>query len=239
MNFELQSVGDNAIMVSFGSQIDKSIHKQVSKLSTYLSANPFDWMTAYIPAYTSVTIFYDPIILLRDAKTAHPYDIVDRQISAALENLQEISADPANIIEIPVCYGGKHGPDLSYVAEMNHLSEKEVIAIHSKTTYLVYMIGFVPGFPYAGRIPKEIRTPRKATPRKRIPAGSVGIADEQTGIYPISSPGGWQIIGRTPLELFRPDAAQPSLLKAGDHIRFKPVDEKVFQDWREMDAPHR
>ena len=132
-------------------------------------------------------------------------------------------------IEIPVCYGGEFGPDLSVVAESNGLTEEEVIHIHSNGTYIVYMIGFAPGFPYIGGMPSEIATPRKSSPRLKIPSRSVGIAGSQTGIYPIETPGGWQLIGSTPLKLFSIHHNPPTLLQAGDHVRFKPISYEEYR----------
>jgi inhibitor of KinA len=137
----------------------------------------------------------------------------------------------SRVVEIPVHYGGESGPDLDIVAKHNGLTPEEVVAIHSNGHYFVNMIGFAPGFPYIGGMSEKIATPRKSSPRLKIPAGSVGIAGKQTGIYPIETPGGWQIIGKTPLQLFRPDHDPPSLLKAGDKICFKPITLKEFREW--------
>ena len=132
------------------------------------------------------------------------------------------------VVEVPTVYGGEFGPDLSFVASHNHLSEDEVIAIHSGTDYLVYMLGFIPGFTYLGGMDSRIATPRLSSPRTLIPAGSVGIAGEQTGTYPSDSPGGWQIIGRTPVTMYDMSKAQAALLKAGDYVRYVPIDESEF-----------
>src|SRR5699024_4926794 len=134
----------------------------------------------------------------------------------------------SRMVEIPVLYGGDYGPDLDLVAHRNQLSTEEVIRIHSERDYLVYMIGFAPGFPYVGGMDERIEAPRKENPRQSIPAGSVGIAGKQTGIYPFESPGGWQIIGRTPAQLFLPESNPPTLIQPGDRLRFVPIDEAEY-----------
>jgi inhibitor of KinA len=135
-------------------------------------------------------------------------------------------------VVIPICYGSSYGPDLDDVAAMHNLSSEAVISIHSAATYMVYMIGFVPGFAYLGGMHKVLASPRKATPRAAVPAGSVGIAGEQTGIYPLNTPGGWQIIGRTPLSMFNTHRTQPALLKAGDRVQFKPINTSQFKQYQ-------
>jgi inhibitor of KinA len=144
-------------------------------------------------------------------------------------NLEETKESKQRFVEIPVCYGGEYGPDLEAVAEYHHLSTSEVVEIHSKEEYLVYMIGFAPGFPYLGGMSEEIATPRRHSPRLSIPEGSVGIAGMQTGVYPISTPGGWQLIGRTPLELFCPNENPPTLLQSGDIVKFVPISLEEYQ----------
>ncbi|HET6872400.1 MAG TPA: 5-oxoprolinase subunit PxpB, partial [Sporolactobacillaceae bacterium] len=145
-------------------------------------------------------------------------------------NWDQASQLDAHTVNIPVCYGGEWGPDLDHVAAVNGLSPEEVIRIHSEGVYLVHMIGFAPGFPYLGGLSKEISTPRRETPRLVIPKGSVGIAGDQTGVYPLETPGGWQLIGRTPINLFNPNSETPSLLKAGDFVRFVPISPSEWGD---------
>ncbi|HHY76979.1 MAG TPA: 5-oxoprolinase subunit PxpB, partial [Clostridiales bacterium] len=141
----------------------------------------------------------------------------------------DTDSEPAKVVEIPTIYGGEYGPDIEFVAQHNNLTVDEVIEIHSSRNYLIYMLGFTPGFPYLGGMSEKIETPRLKTPRTKIPAGSVGIAGKQTGIYPIDSPGGWQLIGRTPVKLYDPLADPPVLLNAGDYVRFVPIDEKEYK----------
>ena len=143
--------------------------------------------------------------------------------------MTDTDSEPAKVVEIPTIYGGEYGPDIEFVAEHNNISIDEVIEIHSSRNYLIYMLGFTPGFPYLGGMSEKIETPRLKTPRTKIPAGTVGIAGKQTGIYPIDSPGGWQLIGRTPVKLYDPFADPPVLLNSGDYLRFVPIDETEYK----------
>lgn len=228
---EIFPLGDSAVVVQLGDQIDLKTHKKVSLLSKYLDNHPFPGMIEYIPAFTTVTVLYDPLRVYqqKESLAESPYELVYQKIRHFLANLEDEIEIQAKIVEIPVCYGGDFGPDLWYVAEYNNLTPEEVIKIHSNNDYLVYMIGFAPGFPYLGGMPKQIATPRRPSPRLSIPAGSIGIAGEQTGAYPIETPGGWQLIGRTPLALFCPNALPPSLLQAGDIVKFRPISSQEYQ----------
>jgi inhibitor of KinA len=223
MPLQLLPLGDQAVLVQFGTSIDMETHQRVKQLTAYLDTNPLPGMVEYIPAYTTVAIFYDPVLVWEMQKALSPFEWVCRQIREMVANLGESTASAGRVVEIPVCYGGEMGPDLADVARHHGISEEEVISIHSGGEYLVYMIGFAPGFPYIGGLSEKIATPRRNSPRLRIPAGSVGIAGKQTGIYPMETPGGWQIIGRTPLRLFRSEEDPPSLLQAGDQVRFVPI----------------
>jgi inhibitor of KinA len=191
-------------------------------------------MVEYIPAFTTVTVFYDPLYIADQIseKNQLPYEWVQGEIDRLLSDLKEHDQS-SRTVDIPVCYGGVFGPDLPYVAEQNNMTEEEVIATHMKGDYIVYMIGFAPGFPYIGGMDKKIAAPRRDDPRLTIPAGSVGIAGEQTGVYPIETPGGWQLIGRTPLKLFDPEKETPSLLQAGDRIRFTRINEENYKEMKE------
>jgi inhibitor of KinA len=177
-----------------------------------------------VPAYTTLTVFFDPAVLFRT--NALPGKTCFEKLSGYLQQLHgtdDLAAIPQNdTVSIPVCYGGPWGPDLAYVAEYHQLSVDEVIRIHSSAVYKVYMIGFIPGFAYMGGLDQRLETPRKATPRAAVLAGAVGIAGMQTGIYPLQTPGGWQIIGQTSVKLFDAERQIPSLLKAGDRVKFEP-----------------
>jgi KipI family sensor histidine kinase inhibitor len=212
--------GDTGLLAEYGDAIDPAINKKVRAMAMAMEMEPISGVVEVIPTYRSLLILYDPVV-------THPSRIQEALME--LEGrLERIEIPPPRTIEIPVCYGGQYGPDLDFVAQSHGLSTDEVIRIHSEPTYQVYMIGFTPGFPFLGGLPKILFTPRRETPRTRVPAGSVGIANDQTGIYPIESPGGWQLIGRTPVRLFDPDREDPFLLRAGDMLRFKPISEEEY-----------
>jgi inhibitor of KinA len=212
----------------------KQLHKIIQTFADQLDHSPPVWMNEYIPSFQTVAIFYDPLKVPFTGSSFHfPYDYVCNELQQRIAKLPISRSIEQEIIEIPICYGGELGPDLTFVANYNGLSIDEVIRIHSSGDYLVYMIGFSPGFPYLGGLSDKIAAPRRATPRLNIPARSVGIAGNQTGIYPIETPGGWQIIGRTPVNLFRPNHKIPSLLRAGDRIKFKAISLKEYLELEE------
>ncbi|MDQ0230770.1 5-oxoprolinase subunit PxpB [Metabacillus malikii] len=221
--------GDRAVTVRFGTEINEDIHENVMKLTNLLKQEPFSGMEEVVPSYHTVTVYYHPTRL---SKTSlHPYEQIISILKQKLISSPRITLQNSTIITIPICYGGNYGPDLATVANFHQLSETDIIEYHLNQTYKVYMIGFVPGFPYLGGMDKRIATPRKETPRMAVPNGSVGIGGEQTGIYPIESPGGWQIIGRTPLHLFKATNIRPSILKAGDIVQFKQISEIEYENW--------
>lgn len=219
--FEIKPYGDSGLRIQFGNDISVRTHRTVRSFATLLEKEKIAGVLEWIPTYTAISILYDPyVISFADLESA----------LVALQDRWRINQLPkAEVIYIPTCYGGDKGPDLSYVARHNRLTEADVIAIHSETPYLVYMMGFTPGFPYLGGMSKRIATPRLAKPRARIPAGSVGIAGEQTGIYPLQTPGGWQIIGRTPIKLFDPHREVPILPKVGNYLKFCPVSREQYE----------
>lgn len=240
MKFEIMPLGDGALLVEFGTSISPEIHKKVKSLTDYLDKNSFPGMIEYVAAFTSVTVFYEPVTILsridEKMKNKTAGEIVTGLLRGFMEKLDSTDHTVSRVVEIPVCYGGEFGPDLEFVAQHNKLSPEEVIEIHAGGQYLVYMIGFAPGFPYLGGMSEKIATPRRQSPRTSIPAGSVGIAGMQTGAYPISTPGGWQLIGRTPAELFRPWENPPSLLNAGDTVKFYPISYEEYQVMRGNEA---
>ena len=221
----LHPFGETAVMVEFGKGIHPELHRKVKALMDYLDRYPFPGMVEYVAAYASVTVFYDPVVISNKQAAALLQEVVGK--------LEQRNDAKPRLVEIPVCYGGECGPDLEFVAEHNRLTPAEVIEIHAGSQYLVYMLGFAPGFPYLGGMSERIAAPRRQTPRPAIPAGSVGIAGMQTGMYPIATPGGWQLIGRTPLELFCPAANPPTLLKSGDVIKFRPISPEEYQAAKE------
>jgi inhibitor of KinA len=223
-------LGDSACVIELGDEIGETVHSRVAAVVEALESQPPEAMVEYIPAFTTVTVIYDPIA----ASGAAFSDRLVKLLSAASEGAEVTGRPP---VEVPVCYGGDLGPDLEFVASHNGLQAKEVIEIHSEKEYLVYMIGFAPGFPYLGGMSERIAAPRQDSPRPRIPAGSVGIAGRQTGIYSIESPGGWQLIGQTPQRLFRPGHEEPSLLRTGDRVRFKAIDRTEFNATKGQMSP--
>lgn len=222
-------LGDTALLLELGDKIDEKTHLRVQSAYRALAAAPLPGVTELVPAYTSVTVFYEPAQVVRSGA---PASGIAEWLKAALEERlkhpPKMEKHKPRTHEIPLCYGGEFGPDLAIVAKQAKLSPDEVIKRHSKAEYLVYLIGFAPGFPYLGGLPKELATPRHAKPRMAVPPGSVGIAGEQTGIYPLTTPGGWNLIGRTPWRLFQPDRDPPVLLRAGDHVRFRAITAAEF-----------
>ena len=213
--FTLHPVGDCALLVEFEQRIAPEIGAAVSTLNTRLLAANLPGMGETVPAFASLLVFYDPLVT--DYDTLAP---AVEKIAAATGSAD--GAGEGRLVTIPVCYGGAYGPDLPFVAQHAGLREEEVIALHTGRDYRIYMLGFLPGFPYLGGLDPRLFTPRLATPRTAIPAGAVGIGGEQTGIYPLASPGGWQLIGRTPLKLFDPDRGTLPYA-AGDRIRFQAI----------------
>jgi inhibitor of KinA len=207
--------GDHALLAVFGDEIDLATNHRVHALDRLLQEEPFEGFIETVPTYTSILVYYNLLNI--------GYENVLLAVKEKVDRIgEEIELIPRKI-EIPTVYGGECGPDIAHVAQHNHLSIKEVIRIHSSRDYPVYMMGFTPGFPYLGGMDESIAAPRLESPRTHVPAGSVGIAGKQTGIYPIDSPGGWQIIGRTALKLFDPKREPPFLLAPGDLVRFVPA----------------
>ncbi|HYF82628.1 MAG TPA: 5-oxoprolinase subunit PxpB [Clostridia bacterium] len=207
--------GDKGLVVEFGNEISEAVNKKVRNLYLAIKKSQMPGIYEMIPTYRSLLIQYNPIEIE-----------VNKLIEKLMEiemSLDSIDLPKPRIIEIPTIYGGEFGEDLKFVSEHNGMSEDEVIKIHSSVDYRIYMLGFSPGFPYLGGMSEKIETPRLKIPRTKIPAGSVGIAGKQTGIYPMESPGGWQLIGKTPLKLYDPKSETPIILQAGDYIRFVPI----------------
>ncbi|PTR01618.1 inhibitor of KinA [Mucilaginibacter yixingensis] len=228
-------LSEQSVVLSFGDEVSEDILKQISAYHRTLQQNPFAGYTDAVAAYTTLTVFYDALqVLLSDLPGADAFEKVSNYLMA-LAVKPAVAVKPANIITIPVFYGDDFGPDLEALATFHQLSVEEVISIHTRPEYIVYMIGFVPGFAYLGGLDGRLETPRLATPRPVIPAGSVGIAGKQTGVYPLETPGGWQLIGRTPLKMFGAGRAQPSLLQAGDKVKFAPISKDDFNQLSKAD----
>ncbi len=214
--------GDDAIVVELGDAISPAINRRVRSLSLALENGSVPGVFDFLPTYRSVLVYYDPL-------SASP-DAVQSQIARLLQSPDAEAAANPRVALIPTLYGGDMGPDIGFVASHAGITEQEVIAIHSATDYLIYMMGFSPGFAYLGGLDQRLTTPRLESPRTEIPAGAVGIAESQTGVYPVASPGGWQLIGRTPLRLFDPARNPPALLSAGDYVRFTPIADRAEYD---------
>ena len=214
------NAGDRSLTVEFGNEIKEEIHRQVMALDARLSAAALPGIVETVPTYRSLTVLFDPAVLRRAA--------LERAIEAMTADAQAEETSSRTVLEIPVLYGGEAGPDLAFVAEHAGMTEEEVIRRHSETEYRIYMLGFLPGFTYLGGMDEAIAAPRLEKPRTKIPAGSVGIAGTQTGVYPLESPGGWRLIGRTPAKLYDPSREEPILTRAGDYIRFRPITAEEF-----------
>ncbi len=229
-----QVVSDQALIVYFDvpakktgakapplqNQITIEGHEKVRRLLRLLELEPIAGVRNLHPAYCSLLVKFDPL------KLGHSE--LQEVLRGYLARMEKLALPEPRHVEIPVCYGGEYGPDLKDVADLHELTENAAIELHSSTNYVVYFLGFAPGFAYLGELPEALVTPRLATPRRRVPAGSVGIAGSQTGVYPIATPGGWRLLGRTPVKMFQPDKAEMSLLSIGDRVRFVPISQEQF-----------
>jgi inhibitor of KinA len=213
------------VVVEFEDRIDPSINSLVIALADALGGLRIPGVRDIVPTFRSVTVYFDP--LRTDVAR------LERELILAADESEAHPSAPAPALRIPVCYGGEYGPDLPIVAAYARLTEAEVIALHSSATYRVFMLGFVPGFAYMGVVDDRIAAPRLNTPRTRVPAGSVGIAGRQTGVYPMDTPGGWLLIGRTSARPFNPASEQPFLFRAGDHVQFYVVDDAEYRRMHE------
>ncbi len=229
MSYKIFSLGEDALTVDFGNEISVKLNIRVLKLAELLDENAFEGFVEVVPAYASVTVFYD----VSKVRKNYPefftaFDAVESLVKIRLENQNLTQISEAKPIEIPVCFDEEFSLDLDFVAMENDLSKQEVIKIFLGETYRVFMLGFLPGFSYMGELNEKIAAPRKKIPRARVPAGSIGIAGRQTGIYSLESPGGWQIIGKTPVELFTPNSEIPTFLKPGESVKFYEIDKAKF-----------
>ncbi len=214
--------GDRSLFVEVGDEITPEVNKGIRNLLSAIDKADVAGVQALAPTYRSILVYYDPLSVAPDT--------LKEQITGLYGNLKDAELGGAKIVEIPTLYGGEYGPDIDFVASHNGISETEVIEVHTGSDYLVYMVGFNPGFPYLGGMSERIATPRLPTPRVRMVPGSVGIAERQTGIYPLASPGGWRVIGRSPIRMFDPGREPPSLVMAGDLVRFTSIDESRYRE---------
>lgn len=212
--------GDTSLTVEFGNEISEDINAKIRAFNIALESSKLPGIVETVPTYRSLMVHYDPGVIR--------YAALLKKLQGLLGKLDQIQIPPSEVLEIPVLYGGEEGPDLEFVAQHHGKTPEEVVRIHTATEYLIYMLGFTPGFTYLGGMSEEIATPRLKTPRVKIPAGSVGIAGAQTGVYPIDSPGGWQLIGRTPVRMYDPDRETPILPQAGQYIKFYAIDRAEY-----------
>ncbi len=219
--------GDRALTVEFGNEIDEKINARLMGLINHLSDERIKGIEEFVPSFRAVLIHYNPAIL--------SYSAMEKKLKAALEVPFHESTHAGRIVKVPVCYDRQFGPDIEDVAKHAGISVEEVIKIHTAKPYLVYMLGFQPGFPYLGGLDERIHTSRLETPRIKLEAGSVGIGGGQTGLYPMESPGGWRIIGVTPVRCYNPEREKPIPYMAGDRIKFESVSKKEFDELRKLD----
>lgn len=231
MSIQVTPLGDRAIVLQQDDTAGADGWKQMADLAWKLKLQAEAWMIDIVPAYETVTVLYDPALLWLEIENGPepgsllPYQLAERKLTALMEDGRAAAEREiqGRRIDLPTYYGGKHGPDVEESAARSGLTADQFIEEHSKVEYTVAMIGFMPGFPYLSGLPEKLEQPRKSAPRAVVPAGSVGIAGKQTGIYPLATPGGWQIIGYTPIVMFNKERREPVLLRAGDRIRFIPV----------------
>ncbi|WP_099159845.1 5-oxoprolinase subunit PxpB [Virgibacillus ndiopensis] len=226
MDFSIKPVGDRAVKVQFQQEVTPQLNMKIKSFCKKITGLNIEGVVEVVPAFNSVTIYYQPF---RETYL----DLCQKMNSLSVDG-SENEFEEQRLIKVPVVYGGEYGPDLQRVAKYNQLSLEQVIKLHQKPDYLIYMLGFLPGFPYLGELNADLATPRMENPRKSVSAGSVGIAHKQTGIYPVESPGGWNIIGKTPLQLVDlANERHPFLFEAGDLVRFCEISETEFLEIEE------
>jgi inhibitor of KinA len=216
-------MGDRGLLLEFGDGISLEVNEKVRRMALTIQKEKIEGIIEIVPTYRSLLIIYNPLII--------SIEDLEKRLQQMEWEFQQIPFPGPTLTQIPVVYGGPYGPDMEGVAEYLQIAPEKVIQLHCSKPYLIYMIGFMPGFPYMGELPEKLAMPRLKTPRLSVPAGSVAIAQKQTGIYSMESPGGWQILGRTPVKLFDPEKEPPSLLRMGDFVHFYQIGEKEFKEW--------
>ena len=223
MKVRFMSAGDRALVVEFGDRVNRTLSERVLRLDAMIRSNPPVGTVETVPSFRSLAIYYDPLLTSQG------------ELRRAIAPLLDLGDDPragARLWHVPVCYEGEFGPDLAEVARLTGSTPHDVVALHSGTRFHVYMLGFLPGFPYMGDLPPQLALPRRADPRLRVPAGSISIATTLTAIYPYESPGGWHLIGATPIRMFDPERPKPALFAPGDAVMFQPIDAAAFTSIR-------
>lgn len=217
-----EPASDQSLLIYFGERITVAANERVRKLLYLLESEPIAGLRNLHPAYCSLLVKFDAL------KWQH--ESLEKELREYFGRLDKAKLPEPHEVEVPVCYGGEYGPDLDEVATLHGMTPEQIIKLHSSASYLVYFLGFVPGFAYLGELPKELVTPRLSSPRKKVPSGSVGIAGNQTGVYPFETPGGWRLLGRTPVLMFRTDREALSLVSIGDRVRFVPIPRERFAE---------
>ena len=223
MKVRFLSAGDRALVIEFGDRVDQALSERVLRLDAVIRSNPPAGIAETVPTFRSLTIYYDPLLTSQG------------ELQRAIAPLLDLGDDPrgsARLWHVPVCYQGEFAPDLAEVARLTGLTPNEIVALHSGIRFHVYMLGFLPGFPYMGDLPAQLALPRRADPRLRVPAGSISIATTLTAIYPYESPGGWHLIGATPIRMFDPECPKPALFAPGDAVKFQPIDAGAYASIR-------
>ena len=220
-NIRILTAGDSSLLIEFGNEISPEINRRIAAVVELMREQHIEGVVDVIPAFSSLLVNYDPRVA--------GYEKMKKRLESLVRVDIKVGQTKRKIFEIPVLYGGEYGPDLASIADHAGISEDEVVLIHSSKDYLIYMLGFLPGFCYLGGLDERIHTPRLSNPRLRIRAGSVGIGGSQTGIYPLDSPGGWQLMGMTPIKTYDPEREIPILVEAGNYIRFVPIDEEQYK----------
>ena len=234
--YKISPLGDSALLIDFGNVIDESINKLVHAVFYQLQKDPIPGMIESVPAYSSLTIYYDVTFIRKKISVQETaFEWVSGKVKEYLSRERIHVEEKGSFIRIPVCYEKEYGTDLDFIALLNQISIEEIIHLHTSAIYRVYMLGFLPGFAYMGMVDEKIAAPRKQFPAP-VEAGSIGIAGRQTGIYPLRSPGGWQIIGRTPLNLFDKEKENPTLFKSGDTVQFYSITKDEFENSKSGDA---
>ncbi len=225
-NISVKPEGDASLLIVFGNEVNPEINRRIAAAVKLIRSQHIEGIVDLIPSYCALLVNYNPYVISYEKLKKRAEKLASMDLS--------VGSDVRKVFEIPVLYGGEGGPDIGFIAEHAGMSVQEVIDLHSGRDYLIYMLGFLPGFCYLGGLDERIHTPRLANPRIRIPAGSVGIGGSATGIYPMDSPGGWQLMGLTPVKTYDPNKEVPILLEAGNYIRFVPIDEAEFARIKEL-----
>lgn len=229
-SYQCYAAGDHALTFSFGDTIEVPVNEYILQLFHQHQKSSFPGIKDCIPAYTTLTFVYDALYFL--SKKTNPIEVIQQYVEEnIIPNVSNSPYKEAAIIRIPVCYDVNCAPDITSLASTKQITIDTLIQLHTAVTYRVFMNGFLPGFAYMGKVNEKINAPRLTSPRQKVPAGSVGIAGDQTGIYPMESPGGWQLIGRTPLALFNTNSSKPCLIEPGDQVQFYPISFHEFENW--------